>query len=112
MDVSALPKGVERVEIFLMMGQSNMKGRGKLPKRQTEHPRILNMNMANDLWYPAKHPLHKAGVPDLIDGSDKAGVGPGLDFARALVEKDDKVLVALVPCAHHCIERWAVAQID
>ena len=99
-DVSVLPQGVERVEIFLLMGQSNMKGRGKVPKAQSEHPRILSMNMSDDLWYAAKHPLHKAGVPDLIAGSDNAGVGPGLDFARALVEKDDKVLVALVPCAH------------
>ena len=29
-DVSGLPEGVERVEIFLLMGQSNMKGRGEL----------------------------------------------------------------------------------
>ena len=99
-NVSVLPKGVERVEIFLLMGQSNMKGRGEVPKNQSEYPRILSMNMSDNQWYAAKHPLHKAGVPDLIDGSDNAGVGPGLDFAQALVEKDDKVLVALVPCAH------------
>ena len=41
----------------------------------------------------------RAGVPDLIDGKSNAGVGPGLDFAQALVEKDSTALVALVPCA-------------
>jgi len=98
-DVSALPKGVERVEIFLLMGQSNMMGRGTLPKKQSEHPRILNRNMANDLWVTAKHPLHKAGVPDLIDGSDRAGVGPGLDFAQVMVNKKKDVTIALIPVA-------------
>ena len=98
-DVSGLPEGVERVEIFLLMGQSNMRGRGELPTSQTPHPRILNMNMADDHWYPAEHPLHKAGIPGLIDGSDNAGVGPGLDFAHDLIERDDKVLIVLVPCA-------------
>jgi len=81
------------------MGQSNMKGRGKVPEDQTESPLILNMNMGNDGWYPARHPLHKAGDPDLIDGSDNAGVGPGLAFARELIRHDDKVMVALVPLA-------------
>ena len=57
------------------------------------------MNMADDRWYAAKHPLHKAGTPDLIDGSDNAGVGPGVDFARALAERNGKTLIALVPCS-------------
>jgi hypothetical protein len=87
------------VDIVLLMGQSNMKGRGKVPTNQVEHPRILSMNMTNDSWYPALHPLHTDGVPDLIDGKSNAGVGPGLDFAQVLVEKDSTALVALVPCA-------------
>jgi hypothetical protein len=98
-EVSSLPKGVERVEIFLLMGQSNMMGRGRVPQKQGSYPRVLNMNMADDQWYAAKHPLHKAGVPDLIDGSDKAGVGPGLAFAQALTVKQNNVLIALIPVA-------------
>lgn len=98
-DVSVLPPGVKRVEVFLLMGQSNMKGRGRIPKSQTESPRILNMNMADDQWYVAKHPLHKAGVPDLIDGSDNAGVGPGLAFARELVKRHEAIMIALIPVA-------------
>jgi len=98
-DTSVLPKGVERVAIFLLMGQSNMKGRGKIPAKQTPHPRIVHMNMANDQWYPAKHPRHKAGEPDLLDGSDNSGVGPGLGFAREPVKRDKEVLVTLVSAA-------------
>ncbi|MCF7818839.1 MAG: sialate O-acetylesterase, partial [Kiritimatiellales bacterium] len=98
-DLSVLPEGIDRVDVFLLMGQSNMKGRGIIPAVQTENPLIANMNMADNQWYVALHPLHKAGVPDLIDGSDNAGVGPGLDFARGVLSRTNGVMVALVPCA-------------
>lgn len=62
------------------MGQSNMKGRGAVSLDQQEHPRVIYMNMTNDSWYPAIHPLHTDGVPDLIDGTSNAGVDPGLDL--------------------------------
>ena len=98
-DLSSLPAGVERVDIYLLLGQSNMMGRGEIPETQVENPLIVNMNMADNQWYVAEHPLHKAGVPDLIDGSNKAGVGPGLDFAQAMVARNGKVMIALIPVA-------------
>jgi hypothetical protein len=98
-DPSVLPQGIKRVDIFVLAGQSNMKGRGAIPDQQDENPRILNLSMADNRWYVARHPLHKRGAPDLIDGSDNAGVGPGLAFAQKVVEKENDVLVALVPCA-------------
>ena len=98
-DVAHLPENIKQVDLFLLMGQSNMKGRGKVPKVQTDHPLIIQMNMADDQWYSARHPLHKKGVPDLIDGSDNAGVGPGLDFAYALMNHDAQKIVALIPVA-------------
>lgn len=98
-DLSSLPAGVDRVDIYLLLGQSNMKGRGVIPAVQTGNPLIVNMNMADNQWYVAEHPLHKAGVPDTIDGSDNAGVGPGLNFAQTLVARNDKVMIALIPVA-------------
>jgi len=92
-DLSELPDGVERVDIYLLMGQSNMKGRGAIPAGQTNHALIVNMHIDTHEWYEAEHPLHLKSKPD------NAGYGPGVDFARELVKKDDKVLVALVPCA-------------
>lgn len=94
-----LPPNVTHVDIVLLMGQSNMKGRGKVPAKQEKHPRIINMNMTNDGWYIAVHPLHTDGIPDLIDGDSRAGVGPALDFAKMLVDKDETACIALVPCA-------------
>lgn len=98
-DLSSLPAGVERVDIYLLLGQSNMKGRGEIPAVQTGNPLIVSMNMADNQWYVAEHPLHKTGVPDLIDGSDNAGVGPGLEFARGVLSQTNGVRIALVPCA-------------
>jgi sialate O-acetylesterase len=98
-DLSVLPQDVERVDIYLLLGQSNMKGRGVIPAVQTPDPLIVHMNMEDDQWYEAEHPLHKAEVPDLIDGSDNAGVGPGLDFAKTLLSQTNGVRIALVPCA-------------
>jgi sialate O-acetylesterase len=98
-DLSLLPEGAERVDIYLLLGQSNMKGRGVIPVVQSVNPLIVDMNMADDRWYEAKHPLHKAGVPDLIDGSDNAGVGPGLDFSETMLERQAGARIALIPCA-------------
>lgn len=108
-DPVVLPRGTEQVDIYLLLGQSNMKGRGALPTEQSTDPGIIYMNMGNDQWYVARHPLHKAGVPDLIDGSDNAGVGPGLAFAQAMLAEDSTTRIALVPGAHggSWIQLWA-----
>ena len=98
-DLAVLPEGVDQVDIYLLMGQSNMKGRGVIPDIQMDDPLIVSMNMEDNLWYLARHPLHKAGIPDLIDASDNAGVGPGIDFAKILVSEDASTRIALIPCA-------------
>ncbi|MFA7369379.1 MAG: sialate O-acetylesterase [Kiritimatiellales bacterium] len=93
------PAGVERIELFLLMGQSNMKGRGEVPAEQTLNPRIVMMHLKNDQWYFAQHPLHLTGNPVTFEGAGNEGVGPGLAFARAVAEKEPKVMVGLIPCA-------------
>ena len=77
--------------LYLLIGQSNMAGRGKVAKEdQTAHPRVLKLDK-QDRWVPAVDPLH----------FDKpmAGVGPGLSFGKALAEADAKVQIGLIPCA-------------
>lgn len=94
-----VPEEVNTIKIILLIGQSNMRGRGAVPSHQEVHPRIIYMNMTNDAWYPAIHPLHTDGVPGQIDATGNAGVGPGLDFARVLAERDTTTCIALIPCA-------------
>lgn len=99
-DLANPPAGIERIELFLLIGQSNMKGRGTVPEKQTENPRIAMLHMTNDQWYVAQHPLHFGGNPvTRADGKSNAGVGPGLAFAEAIAAKDPHVIVALIPCA-------------
>ncbi|HTN74887.1 MAG TPA: sialate O-acetylesterase [Pirellulaceae bacterium] len=79
------------LHLYLLVGQSNMAGRGKVeaPDKQP-HPRVLMLNK-QDEWVPAIDPLH----------FDKpaAGVGLGRSFASALAAANPEITIGLVPCA-------------
>lgn len=82
----------KNLQLFLLVGQSNMAGRGKVaPEDQQPHPRVWMLNAAGK-WVPAVDPMHfdKPG----------AGVGPGRAFALALAAADPGVEIGLIPCAH------------
>lgn len=98
-DISKLPDGVKRLDLFLLMGQSNMKGRGVVPADQKLNPHIVSMQMKKDNWVVASDPLHIDGRVDPIDRSGNAGVGPGLSFAQALAAREPDVMIGLIPCA-------------
>ena len=90
----------ESFHVYLLFGQSNMAGRGKVGKEdRTPHKRVFALTKANR-WAPAVEPLH----------FDKpiAGVGPGLAFGKAMAKSDSKVRIGLVPCAAggSPIESW------
>lgn len=107
-EIATLLEGSERLEIFLLMGQSNMKGRGVMPRKPLRDPRIVMMHKKNDEWFLARHPLHLTGDPATFAGHDNAGVGPGLSFAETLLRHRPNDRVALIPCAvgGTRIERW------
>jgi hypothetical protein len=98
-DAAELPAGTERVDIFLLMGQSNMKGRGVMLKEPLRDPQIIMMHLKTDGWFLARHPLHLIGDPKTFEGADNAGVGPGLSFAQTLAKAQPKTRIALIPCA-------------
>jgi Carbohydrate esterase, sialic acid-specific acetylesterase len=78
--------------IFLLIGQSNMAGRGKPLEEQdqTPHPRVLVFTQ-RQAWIPAVDPLH-------FDKPPVVGVGLGLTFAKTVAEAQDKA-IGLVPAA-------------
>ncbi len=80
------------LRLFLLIGQSNMAGRGIVePQDRVPHPRIFMLT--KDLkWRPAVDPLH-------YDKPDIAGVGPGLNFGRVVADADPKIAVGLIPAA-------------
>lgn len=89
-----LPLSVSAAEehrhIYLLMGQSNMVGRGEMT-RWPPHPRALSFNKASR-WIPAIDPLHET--------SSRDRVGPGVSFGRGMLHVvDQEVTIGLVPCA-------------
>ncbi len=107
-DVTKLPEGTTHLDIHLLWGQSNMKGRGAMPEEPKLDRRIVMMHMVDGQWYAARHPLHLTGDARTFKGHDNAGVGPGLAFAEALAEQDKTAAIGLVPCAvgGSSIKRW------
>jgi hypothetical protein len=79
------------VHIYLLMGQSNMAGRGIVePEDQQLHSRVFMLDK-NNTWQPARDPMH----------FDKpiAGVGPGLSFGKQMAEANKAITIGLVPSA-------------
>lgn len=98
-DIGKLPEGATHLDLWLLCGQSNMKGRGFMPEEPKSDPRIVMMHKMDDQWYLARHPLHLTGDAKTFQGYDNAGVGPGLAFAEVLAAQDKTVAIGLVPCA-------------
>lgn len=82
----------ERFLLFVLAGQSNMAGRGKVAEVDRKpHPRVLVLD-AEGRWRPAVDPLH-------FDKPRVVGVGLGKTFAETLAEADPEVTIGLIPCA-------------
>lgn len=79
------------MKLFLLIGQSNMAGRGKIEEQdKVENPSIF-MFTKELKWVVAKDPVH----------FDKPGVGVGLcsEFARDIHKADPESKIGLIPCA-------------
>ena len=80
------------LDLFLLLGQSNMSGRNKVQTiDQTTVPGIYMLNKKGK-WELAKEPLH-------FDMPGRSAVGPGFAFARALKKKFPNRNIGLIPCA-------------
>ena len=85
------PASKEQFHLYLLVGQSNMAGRGKVEAEDKKpHPRLLMLNKRNE-WVPAVDPLH-------FDKS-VAGTGLGKTFGVRMAEDNPEVTVGLIPCA-------------
>ena len=80
----------EQFHLYLLIGQSNMAGRGKVTDQQAP-ARVLKLTKAGT-WAPATDPLH-------FDKPSIAGVGPGSGFGPAMAEADGNITIGLIPCA-------------
>jgi len=84
-------KSEEGYHLYLLVGQSNMAGRGVIGEIDTTiHPRVFALNI-NDEFIPAKEPLH-------FDKSNR-GVGPGFEFGKVMASANSKAKIGLIPAA-------------
>jgi len=86
------PTSTTGMQLFLLAGQSNMAGRGKVEAQDSVvNPRVLKLDRSM-AWVPAVDPLHW-DKPALV------GVGPGRSFGLALAARDGSVTIGLVAAA-------------
>ena len=96
----ALFGGEGGMDLYLLIGQSNMAGRGKLTaENRVDTDRIFKLD-AKGQWQVADEPIH----------FDKkvAGAGLAASFARTMADWDKNVKIGLIPCAvgGTGIDRW------
>lgn len=79
-------------DLYLLIGQSNMAGRGDLDGSPTPPSTRIALLDKSGGWVPARDPLH-------FDKPSMVGVGPGLSFALDLLATDPTAAIGLIPCA-------------
>ncbi|WP_395732456.1 sialate O-acetylesterase [Prosthecobacter sp.] len=81
----------DKFHLFLLVGQSNMAGRGVVETQDlVVNPKVLMLSK-DGKWVPAVDPMH----------FDKpaAGVGLGKTFGQIIAEANPGVTIGLIPCA-------------
>lgn len=97
--------------IYLLMGQSNMSGRGvlsQIPPGTLDPDERIQLYGNDGRWRRAVEPLDTAqGQIDKMS-ADPDGVGPGLSFAKAMLKRRPNHPIGLVTCAKggSAIREW------
>ncbi len=97
----------ENFHLFLLVGQSNMAGRGAVtPADQDPDPRVLMLDKEGR-WVPAVDPMH-------FDKPTVVGVGLGRSFGLEIAKATHGVTIGLIPCAvgGSPIETWEPGAYD
>lgn len=79
------------LDLYLLIGQSNMAGRGTVETQDTvAYPHVFTLN-ENNKWVPPRDPIHfdKPG----------AGVGLGRTFGIEMAKANPNAVIGLIPCA-------------
>lgn len=90
------------IQLFLLIGQSNMAGRGKVKRRDRRAlPRVFSLSRELE-WVPAVDPLH-------WDKPKIAGAGLGRSFAEVLTAQNGQAVIGLIPAAFggSSLDQWA-----
>ncbi len=101
-DVSKIKLNPQKVWVFLLAGQSNMAGRGKIEAQDTIlSPRVLSINAKGEI-IQAKEPLN-------FYENKMQGTGCGLAFGKELLKhipKDISILILQTSVGGSSINQW------
>ncbi|MDB5120783.1 MAG: hypothetical protein JWN56_2001 [Sphingobacteriales bacterium] len=107
-NVEAQSKFTPKLDLYILVGQSNMAGRAPLPSDgKNEGDSHVLMFTKDSQWVLAKHPLH-------FDKPKTVGAGPGLSFGIKMAKANRKAIIGLIPCAvgGTKIELWIPGAFD
>jgi hypothetical protein len=100
--LSAAVLAAQPADVFLLIGQSNMAGRGVVEARdRVAIPGVMMLNEAKE-WVPAIDPMH-------FDRPDRVGVGLGRAFAAEMLKQRAATSIGLIPAAFggSALSEWA-----
>jgi hypothetical protein len=89
-----------KLSLFILAGQSNIAGRGKVPKSgQNANSRVYVFG--NDYrWRIAMEPIDDpSNQVDKVSEDPDAGFSPALAFAMSVLERRPDMVIGLIPCA-------------
>ena len=98
--VFEIPKAYQgQMQLFILVGQSNMVGWAPIPEGEPTDARIYVFGK-DYRWKIAAHPIEDAtNQVDIASDNGIAGFGPAMDFAFASLERHPNVMIGLIPCA-------------
>ena len=86
------PYSPDGMDLYLLIGQSNMAGRGRIKPEDVETNKDLFTLNKDGEWTLARDPLH-------FDKPTMVGTGLGKTFGLAMLEKQPSRQIGLIPCA-------------
>lgn len=106
MSSASLSVAEEKMDLYLLIGQSNMAGRAPIVKRDEgviERCFLLN---GEDKFEPAKNPLNRYST--IRKGLNMQKMNPGYSFSKAMLKEDPKMAIGLVVNAKggSSIKQW------
>ena len=104
--VAAETDATPEIDVYLLIGQSNMAGRAEIPKdAMGVIDRCLLLNDKNE-WEPARNPLNRHSTVRKALPMQK--LGPGYAFAKEMLERDKDLTIGLIVNARGgtSIDEW------
>lgn len=94
------PEHLGKLKLFLLVGQSNMSGRGDLSEFRNDIDSNIYLFGNDYKWHYAQEPSdNEYNQVDDCSIDKNPGVSPAFSFAKALLQFDSTMIIGLIPCA-------------